>query len=136
MHTRKLGLLAFAFALLAALSTPGVARADAVTQWSITATNAILAPPSPTAHASTLSFAMVQGAVYDAVNAIEGDRQPYLSKPDATPFDSKDAAVAAAAYNVLVALLPGPGDEPEGDLRRGPPGDSGRAGEGRWDRGR
>src|SRR5439155_21817780 len=60
----------------------------------------------PTAHSSTLSFAMVQGAVYDAVNGIDGGYQPYLVKPQANPWDSKDAAVATAAYRVLVAVVP------------------------------
>jgi len=31
-----------------------------------------------TPHLSNLSFAMVQGAVYDAVNAIDRRHQPYL----------------------------------------------------------
>ena len=84
---------------------PAVARADAVTQWNINATTAILAS-GPTSHASTLSFAMVQGAVYDAVNGIDRGYQPYLVMPRANPWDSKDAAVATAAYRVLVAVVP------------------------------
>ena len=46
------------------------------------------------------------GAVYDAVNGIDGGYQPYLVKPQANPWDSKDAAVATAAYRVLVAVVP------------------------------
>ena len=65
------------FAALVALGAPAVARADAVTQWNINANAAIFAS-KPTSHASTLSFAMVQGAVYDAVNGIDGGYQPYL----------------------------------------------------------
>jgi hypothetical protein len=49
---------------------------------------------------------MVQGAVYDAVNGIAGDYEPYLARPAAQPQDSKDAAVATAAYRVLVAVVP------------------------------
>ncbi|MDQ1495268.1 MAG: hypothetical protein QOG69_1751 [Actinomycetota bacterium] len=97
--------IATASAALLVLAAPAVARADAVTQWNINATTAILAA-GPTAHASTLSFAMVQGAVYDAVNGIDGGYQPYLVKPRANPWDSKDAAVATAAYRVLVAVVP------------------------------
>jgi hypothetical protein len=56
---------------------------------------------------SALSFAMVQGAVYDAVNAIDQlSYQPYLVAPPANPWDSKEAAVAAAAYQVLIGLFP------------------------------
>ncbi len=97
--------LAVLVAALVALGAPAVARADAVTQWNINASAAIFAS-SPTAHASTLSFAMVQGAVYDAVNAIDGGYQPYLVRPQANPWDSEDAAVATAAYRVLVAVVP------------------------------
>ena len=49
---------------------------------------------------------MVQGAVYDAVNAIDGGRQPYLVAPSAEPWYSTEAAVAAAAFRVLVGLFP------------------------------
>jgi hypothetical protein len=96
---------AIAVAVLAALGSPGSAQGDAVTQWNINASNAIFAA-GPSAHASTLSFAMVHGAVYDAVNGIDGGYQPYLDKPAANPGDSKDAAVATAAYRVLVAVVP------------------------------
>jgi hypothetical protein len=97
--------IAVAFAALLVLGAPAVARADAVTQWNINASTAIFAS-GPTAHASTLSFAMVQGAVYDAVNGIDGGYQPYLVKPHANPWDSEDAAVATAAYRVLTAVVP------------------------------
>ena len=102
--SKQVGTLATA-ALLAALGSPQVARGDAVTEWNVNATNAIFAA-GPTPHASTLSFAMVHGAVYDAVNAIDGGYEPYLVKPAANPGDSKDAAVATAAYRVLVAIVP------------------------------
>ena len=93
-------LAAVAAVLAVALGAPAVARADAVTDWNLIATNAILAPPAPTPHASPLSFAMVQGAVYDAVNAIDGGHRPYLVAPAANPSDSKEAAVATAAFRV------------------------------------
>ncbi|HEX5729781.1 vanadium-dependent haloperoxidase, partial [Microbacterium sp.] len=54
---------------------------------------------------SQLHLAMVQGAVYDAVNAIVGGYQPYLPDlPAAPPSASQDAAVATAAHDVLVGL--------------------------------
>ena len=105
MLSPKTALLTAAAAMLAALALPGAARGDAVTQWNINASGAIFAA-GPTAHASTLSFAMVHGAVYDAVNAIDGGYEPYLDKPAANPGDSKDAAVATAAYRVLVSVVP------------------------------
>lgn len=39
---------------------------------------------------------------YDAVNAIGGGHEPYVSSPAAEPWYSQDAAVAAAARHVLV----------------------------------
>ena len=45
---------------------------------------------------------MVHGAVYDAVNAIAGGHEPYVSSPAAEPWYSQEAAVAAAARHVLV----------------------------------
>ncbi len=105
MHFLRHGWRVVAAALLAALGSATIARADAVTQWNINANGAIFAE-GPTAHASWLSSAMVQGAVYDAVNGIDGRYQPYLVKPAANPWDSKDAAVATAAYRVLLAVVP------------------------------
>jgi hypothetical protein len=90
---------------LAVLGAPAAAQADAVIDWNIQAQATILAP-SPTAHRSTLSFAMVHGAVYDAVNAIDHRYQPYLPVPRARRHASKDAAAATAAFRVLAALYP------------------------------
>ena len=51
-------------------------------------------------------LAYVQAAVYNALVAIEGGYQPYNSLLTAPPTASRDAAVAAAAYNVLNAYFP------------------------------
>ena len=52
-------------------------------------------------------LAMVHGAIYDAVNAIDGGHEGYLlTRALATPFDSKDAAAATAAYKVLLSIVP------------------------------
>ena len=96
---------------LVALTAPKVARADAVTDWNAIASTAIVAPAPVGAgqppHSAVLSFAMVQGAVYDAVNAIDGGHQPYLVQPPSNSTDSKEAAAATAAFRVLVGLFPG-----------------------------
>jgi hypothetical protein len=55
-------------------------------------------------HVAVLSLAMVQGAVYDAVNAIDGGHEPYLVAPPADPTDSMEAAAATAAFRVLVGF--------------------------------
>ena len=50
-------------------------------------------------------MAMVHAAIHDAVNAIDRRYEPYTSDVSA-PGASVDAAVAAAAHDVLVALSP------------------------------
>ena len=55
-----------------------------------------------------LHLAMVQAAVYDAVNAIDRGHEPYLrGLPRAPRSASKAAAAATAAHHVLVGLVPG-----------------------------
>lgn len=54
---------------------------------------------------SMLQMAMVQGAVYDAVNMIHRGFEPYLDNLGRAPrWASKPAAVATAAHHVLVGL--------------------------------
>ena len=63
----------------------------------------------PTAHGQMRGIAMVQGAVYDAVNAIDRSRKPYLLDLKAVRVGrraSQDAAAATAAYRVLLAITP------------------------------
>jgi hypothetical protein len=84
---------------------------DSVLDWNLNASNALFNPPAGSppgagmALPGFLHLAMVQGAVYDAANAIDAGHQPYLEGlPDASPTDSVDAAVATAAHDVLVGL--------------------------------
>src|SRR5437667_748069 len=107
---KKISILPLLIALaLVALASPPVARADAVTDWNLIASNAIVVTAGQPPPVSALSFAMVHGAVYDAVNAIDRGHQPYLVQPNANPTDSKEAAAATAAFRVLVGFpdLPG-----------------------------
>ena len=92
---------------LVALAAPGVARANAVADWNMIASNAIVVTAGQPPPVSVLHFAMVHGAVYDAVNAIDRGHQPYLVQPPSNPTDSKEAATAAAAFRVLVGIFPG-----------------------------
>jgi PAP2 superfamily len=94
--------------LLVVLAIPASARADAVTDWNQVAAAALQAPATATppgagqGAVSTAHLAMVHAAVYDAVNAIDGCHEPYVSAPRAKHWYSQDAAVAAAARHVLV----------------------------------
>ena len=80
------------------------ARADAVTDWNRIAVQEVViaARPGP---AGTLDTAVVQLAVYDAVQAIVGEYQPYhVVIPGAT--GSPSSAAAKAARDVLVNRFP------------------------------
>src|SRR5438046_5534836 len=106
-HFRKTRILSPLILLtLVAIASPTVARADAVTDWNLIASTAIVTNAGQPPHVSVLSFAMVQGAVYDAVNAIDRGHQPYLVQPPSNQTDSKEAATAAAAFRVLVGFPP------------------------------
>jgi hypothetical protein len=105
-HVRLGGLLVAVSALIT-LAVPGHARADAVTQWNAHAAEALFATAAQGPTLSVPHLAMVHGAVYDAVNAIDQGHEPYLiSTRLAAPFDSKDAATATAAYRVLLNIVP------------------------------
>jgi hypothetical protein len=105
----------FAIALLAAVLHPGPAYAaenDAVRVWNERAVITLV--NGPTAGTPGVQFAppvamihlaIVQGAVYDAVNAIKGGHAPYLKGLTAPTSASKGAAAATAAHHVLIGLV-------------------------------
>ena len=102
----KLKLQTYAAIAIAAimLTAPASARADAVGDWNAIAVQATLTAgrPNPTIN---LDVAMVQAAVYDAVQAIEKKYEPYYVEiPGAT--GSPVAATAKAAHDVLVNRFP------------------------------
>ena len=103
-HRARLGALAAAVAL-GACTISASASADTVTQWNEIAANALVRDAGQGAVANA-HLAMIHGAVYDAVNAIDGRYQPYLVAPPAQPWYSKDAAAATAAYRVMVDSQP------------------------------
>ena len=99
--------LLISLAVVGALVAPAVAHADAVTQWNMNASTAIFTVAGQGPQVSVTHMAMLHGAVYDAVNAIDGGHEGYLlTSRLATPFDSKDAAAATAAYRVLLNIMP------------------------------
>ena len=83
------------------LGSAGPARADAVTYWNeITLTAVNIGRPGPV---QFLDVALVQAAVHDAVQSIEGKFEPYKVAIEGAS-GSPDAAAAAAAYSVLIGL--------------------------------
>ncbi len=79
-----------------------------VVQWNKTLLVIVRTPGAqPATMHSTRSFAIMHAAIYDAVNAIDQRHKPYLvTVPDVPPNASQEAAAAAAAHEVLIALYP------------------------------
>jgi hypothetical protein len=95
----------FCVLLLGLAMASSIVRADAVTDWNAIAIQTIAGSPSHPGATATLDSAMVQVAVYDAVEAINGRFRPYhVHIPGAT--GSPAAAVAKAAHDVLVSRFP------------------------------
>ena len=81
------------------------ARADAVLDWNAIAVNTAVAnKQNPFAQARYA--AIVQLAVFEAVNSITHKYQPYLGTITAPPGASPDAAAIEAAYQVLSTYFP------------------------------
>src|SRR3954452_21624154 len=87
------------------LETRTLMAADMVLEWNVVAGEATrVARLSP--NFQTRALAMVHGAVFDAVNGIDGGYAPYLVTRRAPIWASEEAAAAVAAHGVLVSLLP------------------------------
>jgi hypothetical protein len=106
----RAGLISLVVAIVVhvAVAVASPARADTVTEWNLNASSAIFATAGQPPQLSVPHLAMVHGAVYDAVNAIDAGHEGYLiSSRLATRSDSKEAAAATAAYRVLLSIVPG-----------------------------
>jgi hypothetical protein len=99
-------LVPVAIAVLAATPSPAAAEAgtDTVIEWNEVMTGTI-ASQNPFAQARFA--AITQLAVFQAVNSITGEYQPYLDPVPAPPGSSADAAAATAAHDVLRVYFPG-----------------------------
>jgi membrane-associated phospholipid phosphatase len=88
-----------------AITVANRASADEVTRWNQIATDA-----STTANTDPLTetriFAILHVAIHDSVNAAESRYEPYLPRTSPVPGASVEAAIAGAAHDTLVALLP------------------------------
>jgi PAP2 superfamily len=82
-----------------------MAKADVVTDWNITAGNIVVAAKPPPG-APYRTMAIVQSAVFEAVNAITKRYPPDRVKLDAALGASVEAAVAAANRAALSKLAP------------------------------
>ena len=101
--------------LYASLAAPAIGSArstaqsvDPVVEWNRTLLSIVRTPKAqPATVHPTRSFAMMHAAIYDAVNVIDRTHRPYAVRvPGQTRDASQEAAAAAAAHEVLVALYP------------------------------
>src|SRR5918998_1340300 len=110
-RTRSLALCLAASALIA-LSASASARADAVTDWNVNAVDSLVGTAGQSPTVSTVHLAMVHGAVYDAVNSIDGRYEPYLVDVRARDWYSKDAATDPWPAAQWRPVLPAFGNDP------------------------
>jgi hypothetical protein len=114
---RRFAVAAIAAVLAVATFGPVKAAADpstnAVQRWNATALAALMNPPTATVPGAgqppplgAIHMAMVQGAVFDAVNSIVGRYESYLDVPAAKADASISAAVITAAHDVLIEVIP------------------------------
>jgi hypothetical protein len=120
-HRRAVGAVvalaaAGALTVVAFAAPPAATQPTEVLKWNRIAVSTLLQPPMGTLPpvaggapaAAPIHLGMTQGAVYDAVNAIEPKHyRPYLLKRRFAATASEDAAVATAAYDVLSSIVRG-----------------------------
>ena len=99
--TRTLAVSALATVCLLPIAR---AHADAVTEWNVIALNATAVPPNSILQSRAL--AIVHGAIYDAVRAVDRKGDAYAIDVEAPAGTSAEAAVIAAAHGSLLRLAP------------------------------
>lgn len=101
--SRHRNVLLLACALVPAITAPS--SADEVTEWNEIMQATVSVPPTNPNYQARWG-AIVQLAVFEAVNAIEGDYESYLGVIEAAPGASAEAAAIVAAHDTLVGLRP------------------------------
>src|SRR5689334_10070954 len=107
------GILAVAICALVAAGgsviSASAGPSNEVATWNQIAVSTLVGLPPPgggAPPAAQVSMGMTQGAVYDAVNAIEPQQyQPYLLQRRFPATASKEAAAATAAFKVLSNIV-------------------------------
>ena len=105
-----------AIVLCSALDAWAPARADAVTDWNAIALRCVQVPVAPEPAPNRggppglLDIALIQAAVHDAIQAIQGRFEAYHYENPARRGAGTPAAAAAAATHALLVSLYGAGD--------------------------
>ncbi len=106
----RLPVLTLAVAAVASLATPATGwsqQLETVTRWNQVTAAALVVPGAhPASIFVTRPLAMVHVAMFDAANSFERRYHPYATLVSPAFGASRDAAVAQAARDVLVALMP------------------------------
>ena len=84
----------------------GLRAGNVVTDWNAIASTTIVTNGGKSPGASSVWFAYTSLAVYDAVNSITGQNQPFYYRIAAPASASTSAAAVAAAHRVLVYYFP------------------------------
>lgn len=93
--------------LLAAPWTVHAQSFDVVATWNRILLDAVVVPgANPATVFVHRPMAIVSVAMFDAANAFDRVYHPYVTRVDPAPGASRDAAVAHAAHDTLVAVLP------------------------------
>jgi PAP2 superfamily len=97
--------LCIVFGAVLTITPAGRASADEVTRWNQIATDASAVVDTNPLRESCV-FSILHVAIHNAVNALESRYEPYQSGISLTPGGSVEAAIASAAHDTLVVLLP------------------------------
>ena len=99
------GIVLAAVAPAAAQATSGTTAM--VTEWNRVLNAAIATPgANPPTTFFTRPYAIMNVAIFDALNSIETRYQPYYVRVHAEPGASPEAAIAQAAHDTLAAMMP------------------------------
>jgi len=106
LRLKEMCLRASLFFAAALLTTVESDAQNVVTEWNSIASATVVAHAGKPPASSGVWFAYTSIAVYDAVNAIHRQFQPFYYKGSAPGGTSEEAAAVAAAHRVLVNYFP------------------------------
>ena len=105
LATGRQAFFARLFAIALTVAVAGTAHADVIMDWNAKA-DAIAAEKQVLPAQQSRAMSMLHIAMFEAVNAIERRYAPYRLTLSADRPTSKDAAAAAAAYDILLTIYP------------------------------
>lgn len=97
---------AYTFLLIATVGAPSALAQNPVSDWDAVALTTIVGTAKKPPGVANVFFTYVEVAMYDAVNSIDHRFTPFAVSVNAPDGASQDAAVIAAAHDVLVHYFP------------------------------